>query len=161
MKDGGPAFPCEKADFETGPDNIRVMVDRRLPGMSLRDWFAGMALQGLMSVQSLDLHDEDKVSFRPIRYAEWAYEQADMMLKEREVEHENEDEQMKVKLQNYGHASNGFSLQLYPETAIEHELLRGLFRHGKLETGHPSKAEGGLGFYISWKMKQCADPKPE
>lgn len=41
-EDGGPAFP--RAGFD-GPDN----GESSQPGMSLRDWFAGMALQGYLS----------------------------------------------------------------------------------------------------------------
>jgi hypothetical protein len=37
LDDGGPAFPCE------GGEQSGLYAD---PGMSLRDWFAGMALQG-------------------------------------------------------------------------------------------------------------------
>ena len=59
---------------------------------------------------------------------------------------------MQVKLQNYQHAGNGISLQLYPETDVEEELLRGLWMHGNLKTGHPCKAKGDTGFYVEWKQ---------
>ena len=36
MKDGGPAFPA----------NDSIMANNTFAGMSLRDWFAGMAMQG-------------------------------------------------------------------------------------------------------------------
>jgi len=41
INDGGPAFPH---------DNQELGGQHRIaqPGMSLRDWFAGMALQGIM-----------------------------------------------------------------------------------------------------------------
>lgn len=42
--DGGPAFPCEQHETQEGTWNQTFE-----PGMSLRDWFAGMALQGLAS----------------------------------------------------------------------------------------------------------------
>ena len=41
--DGGPAFP--RAMGTMLPDNIGV--DQGVEGMSLRDWFAGMAMQGM------------------------------------------------------------------------------------------------------------------
>ena len=43
MKDGEPAFPTEH--LETGYEVQPYMPH---PGMSLRDWFAGMALIGIM-----------------------------------------------------------------------------------------------------------------
>ncbi len=65
--DGGPAFP--------------TVCDARHPyqmctaGMSLRDWFAGMALHGFCSFAGA--HDADK------SYARICFEMADAMLKER------------------------------------------------------------------------------
>lgn len=44
MDDGGPAFPVP----ETSLDSAGVFSASN-QGMSLRDWFAGMALQGLLS----------------------------------------------------------------------------------------------------------------
>ena len=66
IDDGGPAFPVHLDDF-------RDAVGHPLPGMSLRDWFAGMALTNAFT------HEDaltDKV-------AGWAYELADAMLAER------------------------------------------------------------------------------
>lgn len=59
---------------------------------------------------------------------------------------------MKVELQSYTHASNGVSLKLIPETNVEEELLRGLWRHGELKTGHPCGAQGNTGYYLQWKI---------
>ena len=65
--DGGPAFPKGFPDAGTTSK-----------GMSLRDWFAGMALQGLLSSQQPDWTASDEGStFR-------AYKLADAMLAERE-----------------------------------------------------------------------------
>lgn len=72
MNDGGPAFPVSTG---TGPLSANFVS----PGMSLRDWFAGMAMQ------SLDLHaikweaDARKVS-PSVVLGELAYEFADAML---------------------------------------------------------------------------------
>ena len=49
IDDGGPAFPCNSPNGK-----------ETHPGMSLRDWFAGMAMQGMLavsSVQSTLTHD--------------------------------------------------------------------------------------------------------
>lgn len=42
--DGGPAFPCETYGLRNGKETT-------IPtnGMSLRDWFAGQALAGIMT----------------------------------------------------------------------------------------------------------------
>ena len=42
--DGGPAFPC--VDYTRPGDGIGVSIMTITGGMTLRDWFAGMALQG-------------------------------------------------------------------------------------------------------------------
>ena len=67
MKDtGGPAFPS------THPHG-------REEGMTLRDWFAGMAMQGLLADRSWQAMTTDQV-------AGVAYCMADAMLKERSKE---------------------------------------------------------------------------
>lgn len=48
IEDGGTAFPCQPL----GTDGLPVM--EMAPGMSLRDWFAGMAMQGLLAQQAAD-----------------------------------------------------------------------------------------------------------
>lgn len=64
--DGGPAFPGEQAD-------------RYWLGMSLRDFFAGQAMTAYLTspVTAKDATDHAD------RCAEWAYLQANAMLKER------------------------------------------------------------------------------
>ena len=63
MNDGGPAFPI----------NANESADRCIyTGMTLRDWFAGMSLQGMAP------HIDDEV-----KAARWCYEMADAMLEER------------------------------------------------------------------------------
>ncbi len=68
--DGGPAFPYDNADEGHA-------------GMSLRDWFAGMAMQGLLSGYELGKGDQD-IDWDKI-IAKEAYKTADAMLKEKEV----------------------------------------------------------------------------
>ncbi len=67
--DGGPAFP------ETRWDNDK-RKDIQWQGMTLRDWFAGQALAGLLS--------DHTRSGRLVVYADVAYEMADAMLEARE-----------------------------------------------------------------------------
>lgn len=63
--DGGPAFPCP-------------IEDATQCGMSLRDWFAGMALQGIV----IHAHYIDDM-------AKTSYEVADAMIAERDKEADN------------------------------------------------------------------------
>ena len=69
MKNGGPAFPLQSIGPEFAPGYA---------GMSLRDYFAAKAMQGLLAVElKPDVENED--------IAEVAYAIADAMLAEREV----------------------------------------------------------------------------
>ncbi|KKN23754.1 hypothetical protein LCGC14_0901880 [marine sediment metagenome] len=73
--DGGPAFPHHEAQFL--PDGtIKMLHEYGLcrPGMSLRDWFAGRAMQGIFANSSIDLTIGD--------HAELAYAVADAMIAE-------------------------------------------------------------------------------
>jgi hypothetical protein len=63
--DGGPAFPLTVPDF-------RDYENQPQPGMSLRDWFAGMALSGLLA------------SDEWVEVEDGAYKIADKMLAERQ-----------------------------------------------------------------------------
>jgi hypothetical protein len=69
IKDGGPAFPV--------PDIDGGAVER---GMTLRDHFAGLAMQALLARTTYHIEDE------PRDIAEDAYCYADAMLKAREAE---------------------------------------------------------------------------
>lgn len=74
--DGGPAFPGEQGHTPNGTWNPTWS-----PGMDLRDWFAGRAMQG---IYASSFNDErcppcDKI-------AEWAYSMADAMLLARKGE---------------------------------------------------------------------------
>lgn len=73
IKDGGPAFPTEaRTLFPTNKASFWC------DGMSLRDWFAGMALQGI-NTQELMFAEA----------ARYAYQIADAMLKERDKKRES------------------------------------------------------------------------
>ena len=63
MKDGGPAFPTQVASYE---------------GMTLRDYFAAKAMQGLLI--GIESGKEHQAALIP----KIAYDMADVMLKERE-----------------------------------------------------------------------------
>ena len=64
-KDGGPAFPFQAND--------RSNLDMQTNGMSLRDWFAGQALAGLLA-------GSPDADCGPMGYASDAYSMADAML---------------------------------------------------------------------------------
>ena len=67
---GGPAFPCERQTNWTSA------------GMTLRDYFAAKAMQGILASNTEHEH-EDAHIFDAI--AEAAYKQADAMLKARQA----------------------------------------------------------------------------
>jgi len=85
MKDGGPAFPVVKMNG----------IYPTIPGMSLRDWFAGQALAGMLSADGNDPRwtgRDTSTEYQqgggkwidPMGVARQAYEIADAMLKARE-----------------------------------------------------------------------------
>jgi len=84
MNDGGSAFPRPvkaRTAFRKNPDWIIETVC----GMSLRDWFAGTALIGLLSNAALqDCREPDALSLGPAWFADQAGVQADAMIAERE-----------------------------------------------------------------------------
>ena len=79
MYDGGPAFPALKPLFRYSGDGIAMeRVAAENDGMSIRDYFAAAALQGLM------LRDP-KTTEEAKRCAVDAYTVADAMLEAREA----------------------------------------------------------------------------
>lgn len=64
---GGPAFPCDRIPMTEGV----ICSD----GMTLRDWFAGQALIGLLSDSNIKASQTD--------FAKNAYKLADAMLEAR------------------------------------------------------------------------------
>ncbi len=69
--DGGPAFP---SDILKKLSEFTV-VPGKAPGMSLRDYLAAKALQGILANQELTAHKP-----KPELVAQHAYEMADAML---------------------------------------------------------------------------------
>jgi hypothetical protein len=75
LDDGGPAFPLPA---RTEDDGVTMLSYQGAPGMSLRDWFAGMALAG---------HCGDGIPgshHRPDFAAQEAWNYAEQMMAERE-----------------------------------------------------------------------------
>ena len=75
-KDGGPAFPKPPVMHRNEDGKLEYFGTQI--GMSLRDWFAGMALQGLLASVTEDEEVIDDVIARS------SYELADAMLAARE-----------------------------------------------------------------------------
>ncbi len=77
--DGGPAYPyiIETSHAPSGaPISTNIF-----PGMSLRDWFAGMALSGMLSAPNLKISGSNQVNEQSFALA--SYLVADAMLLER------------------------------------------------------------------------------
>ena len=70
---GGPAFPCKWTSYD---DEVHFQYE----GMTLRDYFAAKAMQGILASNTEHEH-EDAHIFDAI--AEASYKQADAMLKAR------------------------------------------------------------------------------
>jgi len=82
MKDdrtGGPAFPIDFRSFN-GVNTIPK------DGMTLRDWFAGQALQGFCANVGVGLHSEQIRTWIGDATARDAYSYADAMLTEKDKE---------------------------------------------------------------------------
>lgn len=78
IKDGGPAFPSHAGDPELTDPRNRISCG----GMSLRDWFAGRAMQAFYS--SFDARDANTSRDDLIGDAWLFYRIADAMLSARE-----------------------------------------------------------------------------
>lgn len=80
---GGPAFPCKEDEWyqpqhsNRPPEKVGTVQHN---GMTLRDYFAKGAMEGMMS---RDTFDEGQAT--PAQRARLAYIEADAMLKEREL----------------------------------------------------------------------------
>ena len=76
--DGGPAFPSvtDVAKYDPVRDEwVRHMTNNVVPGMSLRAWFAGRAMEGLLASAP------DRLE-APGWTAKWAVEHADALLQQ-------------------------------------------------------------------------------
>jgi hypothetical protein len=80
INDGGPAFPTTERMVD-GQGLGRFEYEERHSGMTLRDWFAGKALQGILSSGPEGMNAFD------LPLADWAcaaFRMADAMIAERE-----------------------------------------------------------------------------
>jgi len=77
MEDGGQAFPRPHSHCDYLIDDRCVDSQK---GMTLRDYFAGQALSSIMARQDPPQKGTDEMM------AHWAYQIADAMIKEREVQ---------------------------------------------------------------------------
>jgi hypothetical protein len=73
VRDGGSAFPTYTLKFDVD-NNMHVRDD----GMTLRDYFASKAMQGMMADSNLKAN--------PMEFSMLAYAVADAMLKARETQ---------------------------------------------------------------------------
>ena len=78
-KDGGPAFPVPK-ESDGGWEDTDCTTWRHFHGMTLRDWFAGQAVAGIMGSSADAVTKNEQATF----IATEAYLVADAMLKARE-----------------------------------------------------------------------------
>ena len=90
-KDGGPAFPIPQI-LDKGSYPV-IGWEAGMKGMSLRDWFAGMAMQGMTTVFSSDAWDELSNDKRKLAdgAAVIAYRIADRMLAHRNATEKNHE----------------------------------------------------------------------
>ena len=72
MKDGGPAFPLCRTEADGRNDCLSM-------GMSLRDWFAGMALPAVVRIQA-----DCGITIEEAAYESYMW--ADAMIAERDKE---------------------------------------------------------------------------
>jgi len=86
MNDGGPAFPRLEREYDS---MINHEFWRTEKGMSLRNWFAGMALMGITTKPQPLEGVVNKFNLTPCQaVAIVAYDVADAMLIEREKQRE-------------------------------------------------------------------------
>ncbi len=80
-EDGGPAFPTKRerqmSEMDLGVNYSPDQMNIHIPGMSLRDWFAGMAMQGILS------NPHESMSSDLLIVPKQAYQMADAMIAER------------------------------------------------------------------------------
>ena len=92
IKDGGPAFPVPMIPIDRSGGYTNVLNE----GMSIRDWFAGQVVNGLLSQPPATLMSAHKSLWEPaleksdhwlqfaVKVAELGYDIADAMIAERE-----------------------------------------------------------------------------
>lgn len=81
IHDGGPAFPVPPSRYFNSQQERYFETPAR-PCMSLRDWFAGQALAGMIASGS---RINSKTEVTPNDYVSLAYQFAESMLRAREA----------------------------------------------------------------------------
>ena len=81
--DGGRAFPSDEYNVNFGHDSGRYEICQQHPGMSLRDWFAGQALNGWAAGRNGPATFE--IDSNPRAVASACYRYADAMLEARKA----------------------------------------------------------------------------
>ena len=87
--DGGPAFPTINVEEEQ-PGGYDSNMPK--PGMTLRQWYAGQALKGLVALSASGEVDD----YRPKHVAHDAFEYADAMLAFEEAERRTHEQARKA-----------------------------------------------------------------
>jgi hypothetical protein len=77
MKDGGSAFPV------IGKHSPQGRIEMDSPGMTLRDWFAGQALDAIIP-KPITVEEFESMSEFSTAFAKTAHEIADSMINARE-----------------------------------------------------------------------------
>lgn len=84
IKDGGFAFPHIEIENRSSASQIgRIPIEIQHSGMSLRDWFAGQALTGILANTQYSSYGV-KLNNEMLNLDIACYKIADMMIKERE-----------------------------------------------------------------------------
>jgi hypothetical protein len=81
IKDGGPAFPVMWTEIKSDEEGPQITACE--PGMTLRDWFAGKALSGMLSYPGDERRGSYHNNSTPDLIAVDAYGLADAMLRAR------------------------------------------------------------------------------
>jgi len=96
---GGPAFP---SNYQHVDVKEKITYSQRWGGMTLRDYFAAKALQGILTSETNDecytplFRDNKMIKTREAVIAGYAYCYADAMLKERESLRRSEGDEHRV-----------------------------------------------------------------
>lgn len=91
INDGGPAFPTPIAGCNDGGVYPATQITPNGGGMSLRDWFAGKAMQGILACSAISapIPNGNPWEKQGVGYNDWvagcAYSIADAMLRARET----------------------------------------------------------------------------
>lgn len=80
--DGGPAFPVQGQQIGTDTEGAPILAGQLHHGMTLRDWFAGQALAGMLANPNTT-GPASPASALPSAVATFSYAIADAMLAER------------------------------------------------------------------------------